>query len=136
MSGERLWSVGELAAELGVTPRALRFYEDRGLVRPRRVGRRRVYDRRDRARLMLILRGRRLGFSLEEIAEWLALYDADPAHRRQTRYLLARVEARMAELEAKKRDLERTLAELGEIRARALEHLARVEADQPVEDLS
>ena len=75
---EPLFTVGELAAELEVTPRALRFYEDRGLIQPRRAGQNRIYTRRDRARLILILRGKRLGFSLAEIKEWLDLYDADP----------------------------------------------------------
>ena len=122
---EGLYSVGELARELGITPRALRFYEDRGLVTPRRVGRHRVYTRRDRARLLLILRGKRLGFSLREIAEWLALYDADPAQGRQTRYLLEKVRRRIAELERQRRDLETPLEELRAIEAEARRHLAR-----------
>ncbi len=123
---ERLYSVGELARELGITPRALRFYEDRGLVAPRRIGRHRVYTHRDRARLQLVLRGKRLGFSLREIAEWLALYDADPAQLRQTRYLLERVWRRIAELERQRRDIETTLEELRAIERQARDHLRRV----------
>lgn len=128
---ERFWTVGELAAELGTTPRALRFYEDKGLVTPKRAGQTRVYDHRDRARLLLILRGKRLGFSLREIREWLALYDADPDRLTQTRYLLDRIEQRMRRLEQQRRDIDRTLAELAEIRAQALAHLAGPKPDGP-----
>lgn len=120
---ERFWTVGELAAELGTTPRALRFYEDRGLLAPRRAGQTRIYDHRDQARLLLVLRGKRLGFSLREIREWLALYDADPDQATQTRYLLDRIERRIRRLEQQRRDIDRTLAELAEIRAQALAHL-------------
>ena len=78
---ERLFTVTGLAAELGVTARTLRFYEDRGLISPQRLGPNRVYSPRDRARMILILRGKQLGFSLKEIAEYLDLYD--PAARRR-----------------------------------------------------
>ena len=73
-----LYSVSELANDLGVTPRALRFYEDKGLIAPQRAGNTRVYTHRDRGRLMLILRGKRLGFTLSEVREWLDLYEVDP----------------------------------------------------------
>lgn len=119
-----LYTVGELAEDLGVTPRALRFYEAKGLVRPQRAGSRRVYTHRDRGRLALILRGKRLGFSLKEIAEWLDLYDADPDQVQQTQVLLGRVRARRAALEAQRRDLEATLAELRAIERQAAGHLA------------
>ena len=108
-----------------VTTRTLRFYEMRGLIAPGRKGANRVYSRRDRARLQLILRGKNLGFSIEEIGEYLALYDADPAQRRQTEMLLSRLEARIADLEGKRRDLERALKELGAIRDQCLSHLGR-----------
>ena len=75
---QKLYSVSELATELGVTARALRFYEDKGLISPQRAGNTRVYTYRDRGRLMLILRGKRLGFSLREVRDWLDLYDLDP----------------------------------------------------------
>lgn len=128
---ERFWTVGELAAELGTTPRALRFYEDRGLVTPRRAGQTRIYDHRDRARLLLILRGKRLGFSLREIREWLSLYDADPDRITQTRYLLERIEQRIRRLEQQRRDIDRTLAELTEIRAQAIAHLGMPSSGHP-----
>lgn len=109
---DKLFTVNELAQELGITPRALRFYEDKGLLSPQRAGTTRVYTRRDRARLLLILRGKRLGFSLAEIKEYLDLYTADRAHVEQQRLLLARVRARLAELARQKDDLEIAMAEL------------------------
>lgn len=107
-----LFSVNQLAEELRVTPRAIRFYEVKGLIHPRRAGTTRVFDRRDRARLMLVLRGKRLGFSLAEIREFLDLYDADRTQRAQARMLLEGVRKRMADLEQQKRDLDQTLKEL------------------------
>lgn len=107
-----LFSVNQLAEELGITPRAIRFYEVKGLISPRRAGTTRVFDRRDRARLMLVLRGKRLGFSLADIREFLDLYDADRTQVTQARMLLERVRQRVAELEQQRRDLEQTLQEL------------------------
>jgi DNA-binding transcriptional MerR regulator len=118
-------SIGDLAEEFGITTRAIRFYEARGLLAPSRVGANRSYARRDRARLALILRGKNLGFTLEDIAEYLALYDADPAQVTQTRLLLAKVEAHIAALSSKRRDITRTLKELKAIRAACRNHLAR-----------
>ena len=87
-NASELYSVTELAADLGVTARTLRFYEDKGLIEPRRIGNTRVYTHRDRGRLILILRGKRLGFSLREIREWLELYEAGPGQRKQMEALL------------------------------------------------
>ena len=112
---DRLFTVTALAAELGVTPRALRFYEDRGLVSPRRLGTTRVYTVRDRARMVLILRGKRLGFSLREIAEYLDLYETDRTGTEQLRALDRAVGARVALLEEQRAALTQTLAELHEI---------------------
>jgi DNA-binding transcriptional MerR regulator len=120
---ERLYTIGELAAELAVTTRAIRFYEAKGLIAPARRGVARSYSRRDRARLLLILRGKNLGFSLEEIAQYLALYDADPAQVAQTRMLLTRIEAAIEDLQMKRADLDRTLRELKDIRAQCVQHL-------------
>src|SRR5271170_1250244 len=75
-----LFSVSQLAGQLGVTARTIRFYEDKHLISPQRAGTTRVYTPRDRARLTLILRGKRLGFSLREVKEFLDLYDAVPHH--------------------------------------------------------
>lgn len=117
----RMYSVTELARELGVTPRTLRFYEDKGLLKPQRVGGTRVYLARDRARLILILRGKRLGFSLREINEYLDLYDADPTHRAQIDRLLLLVQDRIQLLEQQREALEETLGELREIEQMALD---------------
>jgi DNA-binding transcriptional MerR regulator len=117
------FSISELASECGVTLRAIRFYEAKGLLRPERVGKVRVYSRKDRARLLLVLRGKNLGFSLEDIADYLRLYDADPAQIAQTRHLLEKVEAAIAALRTKHADLERTLRELEDIRVKCIVHL-------------
>lgn len=122
---DRLYTIGELAAELGVTTRTIRFYESKGLISPARRGIARSYARRDRARLKLILRGKNLGFSLEEIAQYLKLYDADPAQIAQTQMLLTRVEQTIEDLQVKRADLDRTLKELRDIRAGCLEHLRK-----------
>src|SRR5512134_949802 len=120
-----LYSITELADELGVTARAIRFYEAKGLLRPQRVGANRVYDYRDRARLLLILRGKRLGFSLAEIQLYLDLYDADPTHKKQLVHLLTGARERIDELESQRRDLELTLEELREIEEQALAAASR-----------
>jgi DNA-binding transcriptional MerR regulator len=122
---DRLYTIGELAAELGVTTRTIRFYESKGLIAPARRGVARSYSRRDRGRLKLILRGKNLGFSLESIAEYLKLYDADPAHIAQTQMLLKSVEAAIDNLQVKRGDLDRTLKELRDIRAQCVEHLRK-----------
>jgi len=113
--GAPLYSVSQLARQLGVTARTIRFYEDKHLVTPQRAGTTRVYTHRDRARLVLILRGKRLGFSLREIKEFLDLYDADPQHHLQTRQLLASVRKRVARLQEQRAAIDQSLAELTEI---------------------
>ena len=120
----RLYTVNQLAEELGVTPRAIRFYEAKGLISPRRAGTTRVFDRRDRARLLLVLRGKRLGFSLAEIREYLDLYDAGRGQAGQVSLLLQKTRDRIAELEQQRRDLEQTLSELRDIEAQAQAALA------------
>ena len=119
-----LFTVNQLADELGVTARAIRFYEVKGLIAPRRAGTTRVFDRRDRARLLLILRGKRLGFSLAEVREFLDLYDTDPTQGSQLNLLLARTRQRIAELEQQRRDLEQTLGELRQVESEAMAVLA------------
>ena len=113
-------TVTELARELGITPRAMRFYETKGLVNPRRAGTTRIYTHRERGRLQLILRGKRLGFSLTDISEYLDLYDADPAQRDQILMLLEKVNTRITALEVQKTDLDATLEELASVRKQAL----------------
>ncbi len=122
-AADRLFTSPELAEAFGVTARALRFYETKGLLNPRRMGARRVYGHRDRARLQLILRGKRLGFSLAEIAEYLELYHADRAQVEQLKRLEAMVDQRLQALEQQRVALETTLEELGEIRLQVTDAL-------------
>ena len=110
-----------LVAELraGLTARALRFYEDKGLISPRRLGTTRVFSARDKARMTLILRGKRLGFSLSAIKEYLDLYDADPTQASQLKHLLDGVNKRREQLIAQRQALDEALTELGDIAAQA-----------------
>ena len=108
----RLYSVTELAAELGVTARAIRFYEDKGLLSPSRSGAKRVYGYRDRARMKLILRGKHLGFTLRDIKLFLDLYDVDPEHDEQKRRLLRAVRERISALRTMSAAISDTLDEL------------------------
>lgn len=109
---KKTFTITELAEAFQVTPRAIRFYEDKGLLSPRRQGQARIYSRGDRARLALILRGKRLGFSLAEIAELLSLYDPEDGQVEQIRQLSLRAAARISELERQQREIESLLAEL------------------------
>ncbi|MDQ4008117.1 MAG: MerR family DNA-binding transcriptional regulator [Actinomycetota bacterium] len=124
----RTWSITDLAQEYGVTLRTIRFYEDRGLLTPERRGTTRVFHSRDRIRLALILRGRRLGFSLGEIATIVDMYDAEPGEAGQLRYLLEQIDVRRTELEQRRKDIEETLAELAEVERRCAEDLRRLDA--------
>jgi DNA-binding transcriptional MerR regulator len=117
MTEGRLYTVTELAKELGMTARAIRFYEDKGLITPQRAGTTRVYSIRDRARMILILRGKRLGFSLSTIKEYLDLYDTDITQHAQLRLLLAAVAKRREQLLAQRQAIDDALSELAEITA-------------------
>ena len=122
---EPSFTISALAKEFGITTRAIRFYESRGLISPERIGTARRYSKRDRARLILILRGRNLGFTVEDVSDYLSLYDSDPGQLAQTRHLHDKVAAAIAELETKRHDIERSLADLTEIRARCEAHLKK-----------
>ncbi len=104
--------IQDAATMLGVTMRTLRFYEDKDLIAPQRVGTTRIYSRREIGRMQLILRGKRLGFSIREIKEFLDLYDVDPEHHEQVRALRTRVGDRIGDLRKQKRAIEQTLEEL------------------------
>ncbi len=119
-----LFAIADLSREFGISTRAIRFYESKGLLNPERVGSTRVFRRRDRARLILILRGKRLGFSLRDISDYLSLYDAQ-SQTRQVSMLIDKVDERLALLESQKKDLETTITELREIRKLAAETMAR-----------
>src|SRR5215467_10036747 len=121
----RLYSVAELANEFSLTSQGIRFYEESGLISPARVGRIRVFNYQDRARLALIQRLRRLGFSIEAIREYLSLYKADGSGAAQYRLGLERIAERIQELESKRRDLDETLAGLRTLERDAKERLDR-----------
>jgi DNA-binding transcriptional MerR regulator len=106
------FSISHLADEFALTTRAIRFYEDHGLITPERKGTRRVYTQRDRVRLKLVLRGKRLGMSLAEIAEILDLYDADKSERSQLVKFLEVLEKRRALLEQQREDIDAVIEEI------------------------
>lgn len=114
-------SITDLSREFDVTTRAIRFYEDEGLLHPRRQGRNRVYSHRDRVRLKLILRGKRLGFSLSEIAEIIRMYHSEPGESAQLDYFIDKIRERRALLLQQKEDIEVTLAELDAIETQCRE---------------
>ncbi len=106
------FTISDLSAEFDVTARALRFYEDEGLIAPERRGTQRIYSHRDRARLAWILRGKRVGFSLGEIREMIDLYDVGDGRRVQRQVVIERSEARIALLMEQKRDIDAAIDEL------------------------
>lgn len=130
----RLYTITELSEELGVTPRAIRFYEAKGLLSPQRAGANRIYSHRDRARLLIILRGKRLGFSLALVKKYFDLYDADPTHKTQIEHLLAGARQRLSELEAQRQDLDLTIEELREIEQLCLDAMQRLGTGTPVRE--
>ncbi|MBK8756654.1 MAG: MerR family DNA-binding transcriptional regulator [Actinomycetales bacterium] len=123
---EPTWTIAEIAAEFGVTHRTVRHYEELGLVTPERRGTARLYQRRDRTRLNLILRGKRLGFPLEQIRTIIDLYDAPRGKASQLEYCLAQIDDRRADLEHRRRDIDDALAELDTFAARCREDLDRL----------
>ena len=123
------YTVGELAAELGVTTRTLRFYEEAGIVTPARTGpgSARTYGSRDRARLVLALRGKRFGMSLAEIREIVDMYDAEPGEAGQIRRLLDSLERVRADLSARRQEIERTLVEVEDVTRRCRTRLKEID---------
>ncbi|THD36752.1 MAG: MerR family DNA-binding transcriptional regulator [Sphingomonas sp.] len=111
------FSISDLSTEFGVTARALRFYEDEGLIAPERRGTQRIYSHRDRARLAWILRGKRVGFSLTDIRELIDLYDIGDGRRTQRQRTIDRCHAKIDALSAQKRDIDAAIAELTEFTA-------------------
>ncbi len=122
----RAFSITELAAEFDVTPRAIRFYEDVGLLTPARAGRNRIYTHRDRTRLKLTLRGKRLGLSLSEIKQLVDLYDSPSDTAPQLQAFLGVLAAHRRLLEQQREDIEITLAEIAQHEARCRVLLAGV----------
>jgi DNA-binding transcriptional MerR regulator len=125
---DRTWTVGELAEDLGVTTRTLRHYEDEGLITPRRAGQNRVYTSRDRARLRLVLRGRRFGMTLAECREIVDMYDgAESSEKRQLTTLLGRLDEISEDLRRREDDLHRTMAEVSEVAEQCRRRLAQLD---------
>ncbi|TVR96682.1 MAG: MerR family DNA-binding transcriptional regulator [Rhodospirillales bacterium] len=132
----RTYGIAELAEEFGVTTRTIRFYEDQGLIAPDREGHRRVYRPRDRVRLKLIMRGKRLGFSLDEIREMIDIYDVDRSEVSQLRLVLDKIVERRDALLLQQSDIAAMLRELGELQERCavlLEHKKDGATPAPVE---
>ena len=112
------FSIAELAEEFDITPRAIRFYEDVGLLEPARAGRNRVYSQRDRTRLKLTLRGKRLGLTLSEIKQLVDMYDSPADNAAQLHAFVRLLQAHRRQLEQQKDDIEITLAEIDQHEAR------------------
>lgn len=124
---EVLYNISELAREFKITTRAIRFYEDEGLVYPNRSGRKRVYSSREYTRLKLIVRGKRLGFSLGEIRDMLDLYDSEPGEKAQLKVALEKSAIRKSLLQQQLEDINLTLAELEEFDRQCRERLEEVD---------
>lgn len=120
---QRIYSIAELAREFGITARTIRFYEDEGLIKPRRQGLTRLYSAGDRTKLSWILRGKRLGFSLAEIKELLDLYVVDRTGVQQMRELLRRSRLHIADLERRRRDLDAQIGEFKDVETHVVAEL-------------
>ena len=126
MSEEERLSLKEMCAKFEVTPRTLRHYEYIELLFPEKVGRTRYYGPREAARLKLILRGRRFGFPLEEVRQWLLLYDADPQNKKQTEVWIEMSTRQIAELESRKIELEEAIEDLRQLRQISIDGLKKL----------
>ncbi len=126
-ANERLWGVGELAAENDITTRTIRFYEEHGFLQPLRRGRTRFFRQKDRTRLKLVLRGKRLGLSLAEISEIISMYDATPGEKGQLELLQRKITERRTALLEKQNDIATTLAELDDVEERCRVRIQELE---------
>ena len=123
---EGLQGIQDVARRLGVTHRTLRFYEDKGLIEPARLGNTLIYSHREVARMQLILRGKRLGFSIREIKEFLDLYDVDPTRLEQLQHLVAHIRSRLRKLESQHSALLKTMTELQAMEAEAIDKIGEL----------
>ena len=128
--GEETYTIGELAEEFGITLRTLRLYEEEGLLDPRREGTRRIYNERNRVRLRLILRGKRLGWSLSEIRESFELYDSSLGEEAQLEWMLDKLENRRETLIAQRKDIDSALLDLEQVETDARQALLDIRAGQ------
>ena len=117
-SMKKTYSISDLASEFGITTRTIRFYEEKGYLSPKRNGTRRIYSPPDRTSLRLILRGKRLGLSLDETAEMIRMYGSPGGSRKQLEKFVSRINDKRAELERKRRDLEKMLGDLQRVEDR------------------
>ncbi len=117
------FTISQLAGEFGITTRAIRFYEEKGLISPRRSGQQRLYNAADRVRLKLILRGKRLGFTLEESRELIDMYDPRHGNVEQLQRLLQKIEDKEALLQSQLRDIAGMQSDLDEVRQRCKQAL-------------
>ncbi len=124
MEQQRTYSISDLSREFGITTRTIRYYEDQGLIRPERKGRQRIYSRRDRTRLKLILRGKRLGFPLKEIGEIIDMYNGERGEARQLRHMCARIRDDRAMLLRRRDEIDAVLREMDAIESQCLNSLA------------
>jgi DNA-binding transcriptional MerR regulator len=129
---EITYTITDLAREFGLTTRAIRFYEDQGLLSPQRAGRSRIYGNRDRVRLKLTLRGKRLGLSLSEIRELIDMYDAATGDRVQLERFIEVLEKRRGALEQQREDIEAVLEEITSFEQQCRELLGQQRRDHPV----
>ncbi len=120
------YTISDLANEFAVTTRTIRFYEAEGMISPERDGQRRIFSVRDRTRLKLILRGKRIGFTLAEIRDIIDMYDSHPGEAGQLRHLVDRIERQRTELETRRSVIDTTLADLAEVEANARARLAEL----------
>ncbi len=124
------YSIGDLAKEFDITTRSIRFYEDQGLIAPARKGQTRIYNQRDRVRLKLILRGKRLGFSLAETGRLFELYDADKSSATQLETMMNLIAQKKSDLNQQLEDIKAVLLELNDLENNCLKTLATVETNQ------
>ncbi|MEM0910007.1 MAG: MerR family DNA-binding transcriptional regulator [Pseudomonadota bacterium] len=124
------FSIGEIAREFELTPRSIRFYEEQGLIHPSREGMTRVYSHKDKVRLKLILRGKRLGFSLAEIRNLFDLYDTNPNSAEQLKTLLHLTKTKREVLQLQLNDINMLMAELNDVEARCKEELDALTSEQ------
>ncbi|MCU7553927.1 MerR family DNA-binding transcriptional regulator [Alteromonas sp. ASW11-19] len=125
-NNEPTFTIGELAKEYDITPRSIRFYEEQGLLSPKRTGQNRIYCNKDRVRLKLILRGKRLGFSLAEVKTLFDLYDTHLNSAAQLETMLELTEQKRAVLNQQLEDIQMLMSELDEVEARCREELAEL----------
>jgi DNA-binding transcriptional MerR regulator len=133
---DQTYSIRHLAEEFAVTTRTLRFYEEKGLLRPTRQGNNRCYDSADRARLKLILRGKKLGLTLDESSDIIAMYQADGSNRKQLRALLDKIEEKQQQLKAQQKELNTMMADLKTWQARCEAELNVATNDKASEAIS